>query len=138
MLYEAHAPTRRSCAPADPVLVRPAEPTTRDRASVVALGADGAIVGRATLSRLYGARGEVQLELAPTSAIALALIDKLEGSARGRGLARVELDPKHLSDDVIAALRRSRPTCDDHRSAHQPFGEDLPLTWPITKSLVTS
>ena len=23
---------------------------------------------------------------------------------------------------------------DDHRRAHQPFGEHLPLTWPITKA----
>jgi hypothetical protein len=45
----------------DPVLVRAAEPSTVDNASVVALSADGAIVGRATMSRLYGARGAVAL-----------------------------------------------------------------------------
>ena len=117
--------------PPDPVLVRAAEPTTVDRTSVVALGADGAIIGRATMSRLYGARGALALELAPTTAIALALIDTLEGSARARGLAELELDPRHVPTGAIEALRRSRLTHERRRGTH------LQLTWPTTQPLVT-
>jgi hypothetical protein len=132
MLYEAGATTRSIRAQSGPVTVRAAEPTTNDRASVVALAAGGAIVGRATVSRLYGARGEVQLELAPTTEIALALIDTLEGSARGRGLAQLELDSRHASEGVIAALRGSRAARQDQRSS------ELYVTWPTTKNRVTA
>jgi hypothetical protein len=132
MLHDTHAAPRTPRPPPDPVLVRAAEPTTVDCASVVALGADGAIVGRATMARLYGARGAVQLELAPTTAIALALIDALEGSARARGLAQLELDPGHVPTGAIEALRRSRPTHERARGTH------LHLTWPTTRPLVTS
>jgi hypothetical protein len=132
MLHDPHAAPRTTRPPPDPVLVRVAEPTTVDRASVVALGADGAVVGRATMSRLYGARGALALELAPTTAIALALIDSLEGSARARGLAQLELDPGNVPTGAIEALRRSRPTHDRLR------GTCLHLTWPTTQPLVTS
>ena len=116
----------------DPVLVRAAEPSTVDNASVVALSADGTIVGRATMSRLYGARAELQLELAPTTAIALALIDTLEGSARARGLAQLEIDPGGVPTGAIEALRRSRTTHEALR------GTNLHLTWPTTQPLVIS
>jgi hypothetical protein len=111
-----------------PLFVRASGSQTLDHASVVALGADGAIVGRATLSRLYGARGEVQIGLAPTTAIALALIAAIEGNARARGLASLELDPSGLPGEVIAALRRSRPARDE------PCGKHLHLIWPTTTS----
>ena len=76
----------------DPVVVRPSGPETLDRAAVVAVDGDGSIVGRATLSRLYGPRAEIHLELAPTTTITLALIDALEREARTRRLVRLELD----------------------------------------------
>ena len=116
----------------DPVLVRAAEPSTVDNASVVALSVDGAIVGRATMSRLYGARAELRLDLAPTTAIALALIDTLEGSARARGIAQLELDLARAPVGAIEALRRSRPTHEQQRGNH------VNLTWPTTQPLVTS
>jgi hypothetical protein len=116
----------------DPVLVRAAEPSTVDNASVVALSADGAIVGRATVSRLYGARGAVALELAPTTPIALALIDSLEGSARALGLAQLEIDAGSVPTGAVEALRRSRTTHEARR------GTNLHLTWPTTQPLVTS
>jgi hypothetical protein len=118
--------------PPDPVLVRAAEPTTLDRASVVALSADGAIVGRATMARLYGARGAVTLELAPSTIIALALIDTLEQGARARGVAELELDPGQASAGAIQALRRSRPTHERQR------GDHLHLAWPTTQPSVIS
>jgi hypothetical protein len=126
------AASHRSSAPADPVLVQATQPTTGDHAAVVARSADGAIVGRATLSRLYGARGELQLELAPTTVIALALIDALEGSARARGMVQLELDPGHVPSGAIEALRRSRAIHERERGTH------LHLTWPTTKPLVIS
>jgi hypothetical protein len=129
MLYEARE--RMSSAP-DPVRVRAAEPTTHDRASVVAVAADGAIVGRATMARLYGARGAVTLELAPTTVIALALIDTLEDGARARGVAELELDPADAPAGAIQALRRSRPTHPRQR------GDHLHLTWPTTQPHVIS
>ena len=124
--------THTTSPPPDAVLVRASDPATADHASVVALGADGAIVGRATLSRLYGARGELQLELAPTTAIALALIDTLEDGARARGVAELELDPGHAPAGAIQALRRSRPTHPRQR------GDHLHLTWPTTQPPVIS
>ena len=124
--------THTTSPPPDAVLVRASDPATADHASAVALGADGAIVGRATLSRLYGARGELQLELAPTTAIALALIDTLEDGARARGLSQLELDPEHVPTGTIRALRRSRPTHERRRGTH------LHLTWPTTQALETS
>jgi len=128
MLRDTHTTT----PPPDAVLVRASDPATADHASAVALGADGAIVGRATLSRLYGARGELQLELAPTTAIALALIDTLEDGARARGLAQLELDPEHVATGTVEALLRSRPTHERRRGTH------LHLTWPTTQALETS
>ena len=114
-----------SAAP-DPVLVRSSEPETLDRATVVALDANGSIVGRASLSRLYGMRAEIQLELAPTTTVTLALIDALEREARTRGLARLELDSVVLSDSTVAALRRWRPIALELRASHTY------LTWSTT------
>jgi hypothetical protein len=109
-----------------PVLVRSSEPETLDRAAVVALDGNGSIVGRASLSRLYGMRAEVDLELAPTTTIALALVDALEREARKHGLVQVELDTVALSDPLVAAVRRRRPVADEIRTSH------LFLTWPTT------
>ena len=132
MLRDTYAGAHTSSAAPDAVLVRASDPATADHASVVALGADGAIVGRATMSRLYGARGALQLELAPTTAIALALIETLEDGARARGLAQLELDPEHVPTGTIQALRRSRPTHQRRRGTH------LHLTWPTTQALETA
>ena len=110
----------------DPVLVRSSQPETLDRATVVAADANGSIVGRAALSRLYGMRGQVDLELAPTTTVTLALIDALEREARKRGLVRLELDRAVLSDSNVAALRRWRPTADEVRASHSY------LTWSTT------
>jgi hypothetical protein len=110
----------------DPLVVRPSEPETLDHAAVVAVDGDGSIVGRAALSRLYGFRAEIQLELAPSTTIALALVDALEREARKRGLVRVELDAVPLSDSLVAAVRRWRPVADEIRASH------LYLTWPTT------
>jgi hypothetical protein len=132
MLRDTHHGAHTASARPDAVVVRASDPATADHASVVALGADGALVGRATLSRLYGARGALQLELAPTAAIALALIDMLEDGARARGLAQLELDPEHVPSATIRALRRSRPTHERRRGTH------LHLTWPTTHALETS
>jgi hypothetical protein len=109
-----------------PVLVRSTEPETLDRAAVVALDDNGAIVGRASLSRLYGMRAEIQLELAPTTTVTLALIDALEREARKRALDRLELDAVVLSDSAVAALRRWRPMTDEVRASHTY------LTWSTT------
>ena len=114
-----------SAAPS-PVLVRSSEPETLDRAAVVAVDGNGAIVGRATLSRLYGMRAEIHLALAPSTTIALALVDALEREARRRGLVRLELDAVPLSDSLVAAVRRWRPVADEIRTSH------LYLTWPTT------
>ena len=110
----------------DSVVVRPSEPETLDRAAVVALDADGSIVGRATLSRLYGLRAEVRLDLAPSPTITLALIDALEREARKRRLVRLELEVDALSDATVAALRRWRSVANEFRASH------LYLTWPTT------
>ena len=117
---------RRMTAVTNPVVVRPSEPETLDRAAVVAVDAVGSIVGRAALSRLYGLRAEIRLELAPSTPIALALVDALEREARTRGLVRVELDAVPLSDSLVAAVRRWRPVADEIRTSH------LYLTWPTT------
>ena len=113
-------------AVAHPVLVRSSEPETLDRAAVVALDGNGAIVGRASLSRLYGMRAEIHLELAPSTTVALALIDALEREARMRGLVRLELDPVAVSDSTVAALRRWRPV------AHKLRASRTHLTWSTT------
>jgi hypothetical protein len=110
----------------DPLTVRPSGPETIDRAEVVALDAIGAIVGRATLSRLYGSRGELAFEHAPTTTVALALVDAIEREARTRGLARLELDAAVASERVVAALRRWRDVSDERRG-FRPY-----LTWPTT------
>jgi|SRR5512132_1985603 hypothetical protein len=110
----------------EPVVVRAAEPETLDHAVVVAVDRDGSIVGRATLSRLYGLRAEIQIELAPTTTIALALIDGLEREARKRRLVRLEVDALALPDATAAVLRRWRPIADERRG---PYAY---LTWPAT------
>jgi hypothetical protein len=126
MLHDAHAGARLVSTPPDAVVVRASEPGTVDRASVVALGANGAVVGRATLLRLYGARGELALELAPSTVVALALIDAIEADARVRGLAQLELDAGQLPLAVVQALRRSRSIREEYRGKHRH------LTWPTT------
>jgi len=110
-------------AAADPLVVRPTGPELLDRAEVVAIDAIGAIVGRASLERLYGSRGALELELAPTTTVALALVDSMERQARARGLAQLELDPGHASPRVVAALHHSRDVSDE------PRGSRVYLTW---------
>jgi hypothetical protein len=110
----------------DPIVVRPSDPQTLDHAMVVAVDGDGSIVGRATLSRLYGLRAEIQLQQAPSATTAIALVDALEREARQRGLMRLEFDAVDLSESVVAALRRWRPVTDELRASH-PY-----LTWPTT------
>jgi hypothetical protein len=100
----------------DPILVRSSEPETLYRVAVVAVDGNGAIVGRATLSRLYGMRAEIHLALAPSTTIALALVDALEREARRRGLVRIELDAISLSDSLVAAVRRGRSAADETRT----------------------
>ena len=110
----------------DPVVVRPSRPETLDRAELVAVVGDGAIVGRATLSRLYGLRAELHLEFAPTTNITLALIDALEREARKRRLGRLELEADAVSQSTVAALRRRRTL------AHEVRGSHAYLTWSTT------
>ena len=110
----------------DSLLVRSCEPETLDRAAVVALDANGSIVGRAALSRLYGMGAELHLEHAPTTTITLALIDALEREARKRGLERLELEAVVLSDSTVAALRRWRSIAAEIRASHTY------LTWSTT------
>lgn len=113
-------------AVADPIVVRPSEPHTLDRAAVVAKNADGAIVGRATLSRLYGLRAEIQLDLATSDAVEVALIDALEHVARERRLLRLELAARSASQTTATALRHGRHVTDECRRG-LPY-----LTWPTT------
>ena len=87
---------------------------------------NGSIVGRASLSRLYGMRAEIHLELAPSTSVTLALIDALEREARKRGLQRLELDAVLVSDSTVAALRRWRPIVGEVRASHTY------LTWSTT------
>jgi hypothetical protein len=108
------------------VVVRSSDPETVDHAAVVAVDDSGSIIGRAALSRLYGFRAEIQLDFAPSTTIALALVDALEREARKRGLVRVELDANAQSDALVAAIRRWRPVADEIRASH------LYLTWPTT------
>jgi hypothetical protein len=110
----------------DPVAVRPSEPESIDDAAVVAVDRDDSIVGRATLSRLYGLRAEIRLELAPTTTVALALIAALEREARKRRLVRLELDAAALSDATVVALRRWRSVANELRASQ------LYLTWSPT------
>jgi hypothetical protein len=117
---------RTMSAVPDPIVVRPSDPERVDHAAVVAVDGSGSIVGRATLSRLYGFRAEIELELAPSTTIALALVDGLEREARKRGLVRLELDADPLPDALVAAVRRWRPVADELRTSH------LYLTWPTT------
>jgi hypothetical protein len=123
---------RRECehrpmsALSEPLSVRLADPETLDRAAVVAVDTNGSIVGRATLSRLYGLRAEIELDLAPSTTIALALVDALEREARKRRLSRLEVDASGLSESVVVALRRWRPVAAELRATH------LYLTWPTT------
>jgi hypothetical protein len=113
-------------AATDPLSVRRSGRETLDRAEVVAIDAIGAVVGRAALSRLYGSRAALELELAPTTTVALALVGSMEGEALARGLGRLELDASGASPGVVAALRRRRPVTDERR------GHRLHLTWPTT------
>ena len=108
------------------IAVRASEPGTPDDAAVVALDGDGSIVGRGTLTRLYGLRAEVRIDIAPTTTITLTLIDALEREARTRGLERLELNAVALSDSTVAALRQWRPIADELRASH-PY-----LTWSTT------
>jgi hypothetical protein len=110
----------------DTLTVHPAAPVTVDRAEVVALDAVGAVVGRATLRRLYGSRAELTIEDAPTTSVALALVDAMEREAQLRGLARLELAMAAGSERVIAALRRWRDVTTESRGRHAY------LTWPTT------
>jgi hypothetical protein len=113
-------------AVATQIVIRESEPTTLDRAAIAAVDGNGWIAGRATLSRLYGLRAEVQLELASSDAVAIALIDALEQEARRRRLVRLELAARSVSRAVADALRHTRPISDERR-------RDLPyLTWPTT------
>jgi hypothetical protein len=111
-------------AAADSLVVRPAGPEMLDRAEVVAIDAIGAIVGRAALQRLYGSRGAIELEQAPSTDVALALVDSIEREARARGLGRLELDVGHASPSVVAALRHWRDVSSEPRGSHTY------LTWP--------
>jgi hypothetical protein len=113
-------------ATSDAVTVRRSEPETLDHAAVVAVDVDGSIVGRATLSRLYGFGAAIDLELAPSTSVALALVDALERDARRRRLVRLELDTANVSEPVVAALRRRRPVAAERRA------NSLHLTWPTT------
>jgi hypothetical protein len=118
-------------AVSDPLTVRPSGPETIDRAEVVALDAGGTVVGRATLSRLYGSRGELAFQSAPSTAVALALVDAIEREARTRGLARLELAATAASARVVAALRRWRDVSDERRGL-RPY-----LTWPTTPEVTS-
>jgi hypothetical protein len=109
----------------DPLQVRPSRTATLDGTSFVAFDGGGTIVGRATLSRMYGARGELQLELARTGTVALALVEAVERAARERGLARLALNVSQTSDRLVAALRHTRPT-------REQFGNDVWMSWPTT------
>ncbi len=90
------------------------------------MDAGGAIIGRATLSRMYGARGELQLEPAPSGTVGLALVEAIERAARERGLAQLELNATQTSDRLVAALRHARPT------GEEQFGSNVWMIWPTT------
>jgi hypothetical protein len=107
-------------------IVRPSEPSTLDRAAVVAGDRKGSIVGRATLSRLYGLRAEIDVELTTSDTVTIALIDALEQEARRRRLLRLELAARSVSRAIADVLRQRREAADERRG-------DLPyLTWPTT------
>jgi hypothetical protein len=110
----------------DPLLVRPSGPGTLDRMSFVAVDGPETIVGRATLSRMYGSRGELQLELARTGTVALALVEAIERAARERGFAQLELNASQTSERLVAAVRHARTTREEQ------FGSDVWMTWPTT------
>jgi hypothetical protein len=113
-------------AVADRILVRLTEPQTLDRAAASAVDGGGSVVGRATLSRLYGLRAEIELDLATSDAVAIALIDALEREARRRRLVRLELASRSVSRSVATAVRHSRHASEERR-------RDLPyLTWSTT------
>jgi hypothetical protein len=113
-------------ATADVLRLRPGDAANVDWASVIAVDGDDVVVGRATLSRLYGARGEIGLELVPGPAVALRLIESVEHLALERGMQRVELDGSTVSAPLLAAVRASRPTRDEQRGTH------VHVTWPTT------
>jgi hypothetical protein len=108
------------------IAVRPSQPETLDRAAVVAVDGDSSIVGRATPSRLYGLRAEIEVELTTSDAVTIALIDALEQEARRRRLVRLELAARSVSGAIADAVRQGRDAADERRG-------DLPyLTWPTT------
>lgn len=108
------------------IVVRPSQPHTLDRAAAVAADGDGSVVGRATLSRLYGLRAKIELELTASDAVTIALIDALEQEARQRRLVRLELAARSVSLAIADALRQGRDATDERRG-------DLPyLTWSTT------
>jgi hypothetical protein len=113
-------------AAADVLRLRHADAATVDRACVLALDGDDVVVGRATVSRLYGARGEIRLELATSDEVARCLLDAVEYLALERGIQRLELEARAVSAPLLAALRASRPIRDEQRGTH------LHLTWPTT------
>lgn len=108
--------------------VRASASATPGDACIVALDREGAIVGRARLSRLYGRRGEVHLDLAPTDEIAIALVSALEANASAHGLAQLELEQGGVPTDVVVALRRARRAHDELR------GSTPRLIWQTTNT----
>ena len=96
----------------------PSDPETLDHAAVVALDSEGSIVGRATLARLYGLRAEIRLELAPTTMVALALVDALEREARKRRLSvsRSMRGPVRVGGHGASPLAADR---DELRATHR-------------------
>lgn len=101
-----------------------------DSASVVAMSPDGTVLGEATVSRLYGARGELILELSPrerlklptADEVALALVEAIERAAVARGLMRLELDARTIDHTAVIVLLEHA-----HRRDTQ-----LQLSWPTT------
>ena len=113
-------------AAADSLTVRVFGPETVDETEVVAVDTAGNVVGRASLSRLYGLRAALTFDVAPDTTVALVLADALEREARLRGVRRLELDASAASGRVVCALRRWR----DVRT--EPRGDRIYLTWPTT------
>lgn len=127
----AHRPTTMEQMPRTQVTLsrRPGDPDSVDDVTLVATAPDGTILGEATVSRLYGARGELLLllhgepvRLPAVTDVAAALIDEIERAARSRGLTRLELDASTADRiAVMAVLEHAR-----RRDAR------LQLSWPTT------
>ena len=101
-----------------------------DGAVAVALAGDD-VVGRATLTRLYGARAELVLDSPGGDGVNERLLEALEGAAGEHNLRRLELDVGTAPPDFVAAVRRTRLTREEHR------GEQVRLTWPTTTTRKT-